>query len=304
MLKQRVLTAIVLGAVFIALLFFAPPWLWCAFLTLVCGLAAWEWGGLSRYSATGRIVCGMAFALLYVLIVLFMGLHQHMDRLFVDSHRVLALLAALVTVLWLFVVPLWLRQKWLLTSRPWAPVLVGLLVLLPPFVALTVLRHLLQPAGVLCLLALVWVADSAAYFSGRAFGRHKLAPTVSPGKTWEGAAGAVLGVLCVALLLWWLWGSHTGLWQGQPAVVRLMLFLLSVLLLVVISIAGDLFESLLKRQADIKDSSHLLPGHGGILDRIDSLTAVLPYALAVILLAGAPLSDVAAMAAGMLHTFF
>jgi phosphatidate cytidylyltransferase len=122
----------------------------------------------------------------------------------------------------------------------------------------------------------VWVADIAAYFSGRAFGRHKLAPSISPGKTWEGVLGAVLGVTGygTVILLFFPLIDHWPL--GVPATLAI------ILLYTAVSIIGDLFESLLKRQAGIKDSSHLLPGHGGILDRIDSLTSALPFAALLI----------------------
>jgi phosphatidate cytidylyltransferase len=122
--------------------------------------------------------------------------------------------------------------------------------------------------GALAVMALVWVADIAAFFSGRAFGRHKLAPSISPGKTWEGVAGAMAGVL--------VYGFAVA--PTLPAVQNLDRLVLvgCLLLLTALSIVGDLFESLAKRQAGVKDSSQLLPGHGGILDRIDSQLSTLP----------------------------
>jgi phosphatidate cytidylyltransferase len=126
--------------------------------------------------------------------------------------------------------------------------------------------HSHGPELVLSLLVLIWVADSAAYFAGRAWGRHKLSPRVSPGKTWEGAAGALAGALLVGLLV-----GRLGLAQAAlPGLLGLCL------LTTVVSIGGDLWESLLKRQAGLKDSGALLPGHGGVLDRIDSLIAAAP----------------------------
>ena len=139
--------------------------------------------------------------------------------------------------------------------------------------ALVQLRQL-GPWPLLGLMAVVWIADIAAYFSGRAFGKHKLAPQISPGKTWEGAAGAVVGVVAYGLLL-------RGLNPPLAALGGLLGATLALLLLTSVSIAGDLFESLLKRQAGIKDSSQLLPGHGGVLDRIDSLTSTLPLVAAI-----------------------
>ena len=131
--------------------------------------------------------------------------------------------------------------------------------------------------SVLAAMALVWMADVAAYFAGRRFGRHKLAPSISPGKTWEGVGGAVLGVVIYGLVVL----IASPLKHHVPANMALMVLLL--LVLTALSIAGDLFESLLKRQAEIKDSSQLLPGHGGVLDRIDSLTSTLPIVALLVL---------------------
>ena len=117
-------------------------------------------------------------------------------------------------------------------------------------------------------MAVVWVADIAAYFTGRAFGRRKLAPSISPGKTWEGAAGAAVAVLAFGFGILAMLGAEL---QGGVAAIAVVL-----LAWTAVSIVGDLFESLLKRQAGLKDSGNILPGHGGILDRIDSLTSTLP----------------------------
>jgi phosphatidate cytidylyltransferase len=146
----------------------------------------------------------------------------------------------------------------------------GAIVLIPTHLGMVALRHL-NPELVLIVVGVVVVADTAAYFSGRRFGKHKLAPSISPGKTWEGAIGAWLAITLYALLLFQFAGDGVKLpCLAQTLSLFWALFGLSVL--------GDLFESTLKRQAGIKDSGNLLPGHGGILDRIDSLTAVLPAA--------------------------
>jgi phosphatidate cytidylyltransferase len=128
----------------------------------------------------------------------------------------------------------------------------------------------------LAVMALVWVADIAAYFAGRAFGRHKLAPAISPGKTWEGVAGAIAGVLIYGAAVL----SYSPLAGKLPLPTAALAALL--VLLTAVSVMGDLFESLLKRQAGIKDSSQLLPGHGGVLDRIDALTSTLPVAALIL----------------------
>jgi phosphatidate cytidylyltransferase len=130
----------------------------------------------------------------------------------------------------------------------------------------------------LAAMALVWVADIAAYFAGRAFGRRKLAPAISPGKTWEGVAGAVVGVLAYGGAVF----NFSPLAGKLPLSVPLLALLL--VTLTAVSVMGDLFESLLKRQAGIKDSSQLLPGHGGVLDRIDALTSALPLSALILFL--------------------
>ena len=125
-------------------------------------------------------------------------------------------------------------------------------------------------------MAIVWIADSAAYFTGRAFGRHKLAPRVSPGKTWEGVYGALVAVAIYALALVPL--AEAAGRSGGLNSWAIVVWVVCALALVALSIEGDLFESLLKRNADVKDSGHLLPGHGGVLDRIDALLAAMPAA--------------------------
>jgi len=155
---------------------------------------------------------------------------------------------------------------------------VGWMVLIPTGLAMMDLRAT-SPWLLLGIMALVWVADVAAYFAGRRFGKNKLAPSISPGKTWEGVLGAVLGVsLFVALA-----GCFSGLVHGYPNF--LMLIFVS-WLWVALSVIGDLFESAVKRQAGVKDSGALLPGHGGMLDRIDALTSTLPMAALALLLKG------------------
>ncbi len=268
MLKQRILTAIVLLSVFLGALFFAPQPLWLLLAVLVCAGGAWEWGGLAGFKRSGRAALAVGFGLLCSGLGLWWGLH--LDEPESVAHGALIVCYAVSVVFWLLLVPLWLRFKWRM-SEPFTAVLTGLVVLLPAALALAYLRLAGGPAGLLLVMLLVWTADTAAYFTGRAFGRHKLAPAISPGKTWEGAAGAACGVILI--------GFAVFLCRNADVSTAGMLALLLILaLLTVTSIEGDLFESLLKRQAGIKDSGTLLPGHGGILDRIDSLTSVLPLA--------------------------
>jgi phosphatidate cytidylyltransferase len=169
---------------------------------------------------------------------------------------------AVASVFWVIAVPLWLARGVRSQARA-ALIASGFLVMVPSALALAWLR----PREVLAVLVLVWIADTAAYFCGRAWGRRKLAPAISPGKTWEGAVGGVVGALAYAIIL----AAFTARLAWAPV-------LAAAAALAVISIVGDLFESAAKRQAGVKDSGALLPGHGGILDRIDSATAALPLA--------------------------
>jgi len=173
----------------------------------------------------------------------------------------LAFIAA--ALFWVLVVPMWLARGVHPDERR-ALIVAGFVVLVPAALALAAL----PPASVLAVLVLVWVADTAAYFIGRAWGRRKLAPGISPSKTWEGAWGGLVGAVAYAII-GGTFLTGVGAWPVYTGVA---------VLLGAISIVGDLFESAAKRQAGVKDSGTLLPGHGGILDRVDSATAVLPIA--------------------------
>jgi phosphatidate cytidylyltransferase len=258
MLKARVVTALILVTVLGAVLFAAPAWLVAIAFSLVAGVAAWEWGGLMRQDATARR--------LYALLVLFFCW-----QLLGIADEVFPLLFVASAVFWVLVLPFWLRGRWDMTGNDFVGYAVGLLVILPTWAGMISLQSR-SPWILLAAMALVWVADVAAYFSGRAFGRRKLAPHISPGKTWEGVAGAVLGVL--------VYGAVLAVFAPDRAMSGIALSPLAMALLLMaltaLSIVGDLFESLLKRHAQIKDSSQLLPGHGGVLDRIDSQTSTLP----------------------------
>jgi phosphatidate cytidylyltransferase len=252
-------------AVLLGALFFLPLPGWLGVCALICAVAAWEWGGLAGWNSRARI----AYAVVLGAIVLAIG-GLRLGAVFV-------VLDAVAVAFWLLVAPLWLRRKWSL--RPWSAVLTGFFVLVPATLVFVLLRGLFGPVALLAVAAIVWVADIAAYFSGRAFGGKKLAPAISPGKTWAGAIGAVVGVViygCVVLFL-----AH------GASLYQVLSWVPVFVALTALSIVGDLFESLLKRQAGVKDSSNLLPGHGGVLDRVDSLTSTLPVVglLAVGLLA-------------------
>lgn len=254
MLRARIVTALALLAGFLGVLFLLPKPAAVVAFAGVAGLAAWEWGGLMRLARGARAMF-VGFTLLSCWLI-----HEQTGL----AHGVLLPLSAMF---WLLIAPFWLWRGWRLEGNNLAGYAVGWLVIVPTWIALVAL-HGRRPLLLLATMALVWMADIAAYFSGRAFGRHKLAPSISPGKTWEGAVGAVVGVLC--------YGGVVAVSNGMampPLVIAAVLILLTV-----VSILGDLFESMIKRQAGLKDSGSLLPGHGGILDRIDSQTSALPLA--------------------------
>ncbi|MEO1765690.1 phosphatidate cytidylyltransferase [Thiobacter aerophilum] len=263
MLRQRLLVALILIPLFLAALFLLPQWAWAVLLGIVVLLAAHEWARLSGFAGRG------AWAYLALTTLILFGCY----RLLETGPTLTGWLAVAATLFWLAVVPFWLALGW--RGQAW-PVraLTGWLLLLPTWVAMLELR-LVGPGLVLFIMGLIWLADSAAYFAGHRFGRHKLAPLISPGKTWEGVLGAVLA----GMLLAWLVGVSSpnlllaGHRVSAPVLVAACVFLVAV------SVEGDLFESHIKRVAGVKDSSHLIPGHGGVLDRIDSQTAALPVFL-------------------------
>ncbi|MCX8086417.1 MAG: phosphatidate cytidylyltransferase [Rhodocyclaceae bacterium] len=253
MLKARFFTALLLVTGLLAILFLLPPNIAALVFIPVVSLGGWEWGGLMRRSRARR--AGFVFALTLGCLLVWLAAPESFVWLW-----------AVAALFWLGLVPVWLYRGWPLQRHG---LFAGFLVLLPAWAGLTALLTR-DPWLLLAVMAAVWVADIAAYAAGRTFGRHKLAPTISPGKTWEGAAGAALA----ALLYGWLVSP----WLPQLRGLGAGALAASLLLLVAMSIVGDLFESLAKRQAGQKDSGELLPGHGGVLDRIDSLTPTLPLA--------------------------
>jgi phosphatidate cytidylyltransferase len=248
-LAARVATAAILIAGFLAALFLLPrAWLAGLVAILVVG-AGFEWARLCKLSNTAAWIYGIVTAAAY-------------GGLYLAGEGALRAAFIVAALFWLVVAPLWLSRGVTPAARR-ALVAVGFIVLVPAALALAVVPG----KDVLLVLILVWIADTAAYFVGRAWGRRKLAPSISPGKTWEGAAGGILGALAYAMIC----GSFLGGIAWAPLLAAAMV-------LAALSIVGDLFESAAKRQAEVKDSGALLPGHGGILDRIDSATAVLPVA--------------------------
>lgn len=259
MLKTRLFTAFFLLAVFLAALFGLPDFYWALLMLAVIVVGAWEWARLTNFPVRYQYI--FAGVTLVVGIALLPDLWQGAMPA-VQRHVLFwAMLAA--APFWLGMVPAWLLAHYKVRHKSLLAI-AGAVVLLPAWLALVYLRKV-SPWLVLGVVMVVWIADSAAYFAGKAFGRHKLAPEISPGKTWEGVAGAAVAVTLYGLALSLMF--DISLW-----------LVVGLLLLMVLSIIGDLFESLLKRQAGLKDSGGILPGHGGILDRVDGLTSTLPLA--------------------------
>lgn len=263
MLKTRVVTALLLLAGFLALLFLLPFAGWLIFASLVAGLAGWEWAGLLQRERSGCLIYAAASALITAVLG---WLVFDVGTGVIRREELLGGVFTLASLFWLLLVPVWLRVKW----KALLPgMLAGWVVLVPACLAMMQLRAI-HPVLLLASMAAVWVADIAAYFCGRTFGRHKLASTISPGKTWEGAVGAFIGVVAYGVIAGWFAGYFPAKPESYPLLAGILL------VLTVVSILGDLFESLAKRQAGVKDSGTILPGHGGMLDRIDSLTSTLP----------------------------
>ena len=272
MLLVRIATAAVLIPLVLAALFLLPARGWAMAVLVVIGIAALEWGRLAALAPLWRAaLLGLLLASAMALLLLpAFGFAQGWPP------PVVLAVCGVATAFWVLVVPAWLRGRWQLGS-PGVGVLVGVLVLLAAWTALVALQAQ-SPWRVLAAMAVVWIADTAAYFAGRAFGRHKLAPAISPGKTWEGVLGALVAVTVYALVLL---HAFAGTVRGSVP-----LWLAIAVAVAALSVCGDLFESLLKRHAGVKDSGHILPGHGGVLDRIDALLAAMPpLAVAAVLLA-------------------
>lgn len=257
--KQRILTGLTLGGIFLAALIGLPTPAWGGVMLFIVALGAWEWAGLVKYDARARLAYTLATPLLTLAVYLYLPREM---------------IATAAAIFWLFLAPLWLARAWAIPGAI-GGALLGWLLLVPTGYA-AVYLHGVQPLLLLACILLAVIADSAAYFSGRRFGKHKLAPRISPGKSWEGAIGAGLAVAIYALLV--------DVFVLRETIGKSALLLGYALALFVASILGDLFESHAKRQAGIKDSGNWLPGHGGVMDRIDSLTAVLPLALCFLIL--------------------
>lgn len=275
MLAQRIMTALVLLALLLPTLWWSSPWPFVVLTLLLISAAAWEWARLNGLSPTPAWLCGLALAAV--------GLSLALSARGAGESHTLWLVAAAA---WLVGGAFVLRagpQRWAQWPRA-GRVAVGGVLLLVAWWALAQAR-IIGVNYLLSVLCIVWAADIAAYFGGRAFGRRKLAPAISPGKSWEGVVSGMLGVL--ALAAFWL-ALDARIAADSASVFTLLkqrfglvLMALAVLALAAMSVVGDLFESLIKRAVGAKDSSALLPGHGGVLDRVDALLPVLPCAMAL-----------------------
>jgi phosphatidate cytidylyltransferase len=245
-----VVTATVLIVLLLAGLFFLPRTGVALLMALIVAIGGFEW---ARLCGLGVMESRIYAAAIVIGLLALVSVEVWRPAFVAGS------------AFWILAVPAWL---WLgLGARQRSGLIpLGFLVLVPPALAMVVL----EPLDALLALAVAWIADTAAYFAGRRWGRRKLAPSISPGKTWEGAAGGLIGAAAYAMILSILFAGMQG--------TRMAAFLGAAALLVAVSVVGDLFESAVKRQAGVKDSGSILPGHGGMLDRIDSATAVLPVA--------------------------
>lgn len=268
MLKTRVITAIVLLAVLLPILFLLPPIYIGIFFLLAVVVAAWEWSRLLNPQASRS---ASLYAFFCLVIIIFLLAMQNVAWQFA--------LLLLAVIFWFFLAPFILAKGMRISLDKLRPfyVVIGLILLPATWFALVFLREL-GLVFLLSTIALVWVADIGAYFVGKAFGRRKLAAQISPGKSIEGAIGGLLlcygyALLCIFYLPFE--SSIFGAWAIRFGWVPTFIM---VTVLTGFSIIGDLFESQLKRMAGVKDSSHLLPGHGGVLDRVDALIPTMPIA--------------------------
>lgn len=265
MLKQRLLTVAVVLPLFLGLMFLAPNAVWAAVLLVAVAAGGFEWARLAGFSPVSRSVfIAVVAASCAILLLLALVLPQTQF-----DNWLLYPLCLLATLFWILLAPAVLHFHWHV-KHPLTSSIAGWLVLVPTWLAAVVMQQ--KPVLLLLFFGAIWLADTAAYFTGRRLGRHKLAPRISPGKTIEGLLGAYVAVLLYITIVLRVYlpeaqlATYVSLWVFGFIVTSL-------------SVEGDLFESWLKRQAGAKDSGDLLPGHGGILDRIDSLTATMPFAV-------------------------
>jgi phosphatidate cytidylyltransferase len=267
MLKSRIATALVIAPTALAAVFFLPPQAFALFMALIVLMAAWEWTSMMRIvSRSQRTV--YILSVLFAIVVAQKALPYYDNVIFAVA-SLWWLVATVLVVLYPRACALWCGR----VSKG----VVGFLVLVPTWAAMVYIRELDQgPWLIVYMFLIVWGADTGAYFAGKQFGKRKLMPRVSPAKSWAGIAGASVTVLLVSMMIQPYLNFSQNLSFGIYILALVLLF---------VSVIGDLTESMFKRQCGIKDSGSILPGHGGIMDRIDSLTAAAPvFALCLIVL--------------------
>ncbi|WP_225721712.1 phosphatidate cytidylyltransferase [Candidatus Vallotiella sp. (ex Adelges kitamiensis)] len=267
MLKIRMITAISMLSVLLPVTFCVPLGGFGSLIAFILAFAAWEWGKLLKLPGIWPFYYSVLSSVMLVAYIL-------TSAVLGDAPLWIA------AAFWIVGAPFVLLRKPILVSGAWRGFL--LIVGMVLFIACWHTVMVTRMAGVTCVLSLlfiVWLADSGAYFIGKRFRRYKLAPVISPSKTWGGAIGGWLSAIMGALLVFYVNSSLLTVTNLLVKRFGIVGAILALSFLVVFSIVGDLFESLLKRQAGVKDSSQLLPGHGGVLDRIDGLLPVLPLAM-------------------------
>ncbi len=280
MLKQRLMTAAVLAPLFLWAVFALPTHLLALVFLFVVAIGAWEWSALA-----GLQNCSLRTAYVAAVATVIVLLYPLMQI----PMLVYGVLALALT--WWMGALMWINHAEAQAEPPGGGevdspdrrlLFIGFLVLVPTWMALVLLHRNGTPGLylMLSLFVIVWGADSGAYFAGRRWGRRKLAPHISPGKTWEGASGGLAVVVVTMAVAAWLMDYDWG---------NLLSFVLLGVVTAMFSIVGDLLESLMKRRRGVKDSGRILPGHGGVLDRIDSLTAAAPVFVLGLLLLGVSL---------------
>jgi phosphatidate cytidylyltransferase len=261
MLGQRIITAVILLALLLGALIWLPQMAWTWLVAALVLLAAFEWARLSGYSRYTRLIYLALTLLVFWLALSYQSADEYWHGL------PIYVIAALF---WFVLAPSWLAKGYQ-NKNAISMAITGWIVIVPTGLAMIFLP---RPSELLALMAIVWISDTAAYFAGRKFGKRKLAPAISPGKTWEGVAGALVATLLYAEGLQRAGFSFSQSSAPGYSIKITLLFLL----LACLGILGDLFESWMKRCAGVKDSGNILPGHGGVLDRIDALTSTLPIA--------------------------
>ncbi|MCB1937004.1 MAG: phosphatidate cytidylyltransferase [Nitrosomonas sp.] len=268
MLKVRILTAAVVLPLFLLALLYLQDIFWATLLLVLTVIGSREWCNLAQFSVKNTIFFMIITTLLGGELLFLLGEAAEIDA----YSMALIWIYSLSAVFWIVYVPVHLTQSYKINNTI-VLMLIGWLILLPTALALYQLRAI-SPILLLGFMGTIWISDTAAYFAGKAYGKHKLAYHISPGKTWEGVAGAIVAVILYGFA--WVFAFANGMY--------LITLIPLLVLLTVLGILGDLFESLAKRQAGMKDSGNILPGHGGILDRIDALTSSLPVAMLALLI--------------------